>query len=153
MTQLPTNTYKSKTTPRQREVLEHLRGGAAHPYSMRHRSMGGAFRRMIDDMRTKGLLDFDSHRVRKWEITAKGLLALGVSSGVRAAREALEAQRQAAAQRGEAAFAAARVKREAERKAKIVAKVRKDCDAILANLDDGPLWQLIERIAEIEQST
>lgn len=87
-----------------------------------------------------------------WKITAKGLRAIDANELDIVTREELERQRKVIALRLASEREEHALKREAERKAKIIARVRAEIEVL--NFDnENHLWKIITRIVEIHEST
>lgn len=90
-----------------------------------------------------------------WKITAKGLRAIDANELDIVTREELERQRKHIALKLASEREENALKREAERKAKIIAKVRNALPTAFGPeyAHDGVLWNLITRIVEIHEGT
>lgn len=85
-----------------------------------------------------------------WKITAKGLRAIDANELDIVTREELERQRKVIALRLASEREEHALKREAERKVKIIAKIR---DLLDFAGDDDEMWRVIVGIVEIHEST
>lgn len=85
-----------------------------------------------------------------WKITAKGLRAIDANELDIVTREELERQRKVIALRLASEREERALKREAERKVKIIAKIR---DLLDFAGDDDEMWRVIVGIVEIHEST
>lgn len=101
-------------------------------------------------LRVAGLVDYGNET---WEITAKGLRAIGATAELIYEREKLERERDEKAIHDEWLRKDQAAKREVNRKAKIIAKVRTEFDFMFCADTDAKLWEAITRIVEIHEGT
>lgn len=157
-----------KLTKAQERVLRAMYANPGKsPFEIdRPSSMGGAHRRMIDNLMSMGYIHVHVYyrtfeggsrpwKQRAHEITAKGLRAIHATADEIYARERLEREREVAREKQRAKNAAQVDAWQAERKANIIAKVREELTGVggFTHLADDALWHWITRIVEIHEGT